>query len=845
MKAINQRLINDVAVGVVFVQGQEPELQMTNAEILSAAAEIQDGLSMLSGLEPEACISWAYKYEQVNLTQPIFPNAPWKGLPLDFYIKKIDAALWRESNGKTYLFQGSQYVRLTGSTMDAGYPKPIAGNWKGLPAEFESGIDAAFWHRERDKIYMFKGDQYVRLTETEMDAGYPKPIEGNWKDLPADFTSGIDAVFMHPGTHKIYMFQGSRYARLTGTQMDTGYPKPIAGHFKGLPDYFESGVHAALWRGDNDRLYLFGSKPRNNLNQYVRYTDMFQEVDSGYPKYVGGLDAGDTEAMWRDPAQSALGVGPGREGFEQYVKDLVAELGTDWGLVAFVTRYPSYWGAYASTPKIVMRWKAGGDNFDRVFAHETGHMFGAPDEYASSGCGCADAGRFFRAKNGNCENCASAISMDAGYPKPIAGPWKGLPASFQGGIDAAVWREDNGRVYMFKGDQYVRLTDVTVDAGYPKPIEGHWKGLPSSFTAGIDAAVWRRSNGKIYLFKGSQYVRLTDTTMDEGYPRPIAGNWKGLPSHFEDGIEAALWRESNDKLYFFKGSQYVRLTETEMDAGYPKPIAGHWRDLPPSFTGGISAALMHRARKTVYLFSGAEYVRMSNGVPCLMSGNSPTVCGSTPLHVGWEAFLTHIDAALYRPDNGKTYLFSGAWYVRYSNINDGIDEGYPKRIASNWQGLPPDFQSHLDAALWRESNQKVYLFKGNQYARLSGSQMDPGYPRPIAGHWKGIPASFEEGIDGAFQRLSNGKIYFFKGSQYVRLTETEMDAGYPAPLTPNWTALPASFASGIDAALMRGDTGQIYFFKDRRYLRYSNVANGPDDGYPKWINSGWMPFPRA
>ena len=79
-----------------------------------------------------------------------FPEAPWEGMPTDFYTKdqKIDAARWRESNNKSYLFQGDQYIRLTGSDMDSGYARPIAGNWHGLPPEFEdAGIDAAFWQQ--------------------------------------------------------------------------------------------------------------------------------------------------------------------------------------------------------------------------------------------------------------------------------------------------------------------------------------------------------------------------------------------------------------------------------------------------------------------------------------------------------------------------------------------------------------------------------------------------------------------------------------------------------------------------------------------------------------------------
>jgi hypothetical protein len=48
----------------------------------------------------------------------------------------------------------------------------------------------------------------------------------------------------------------------------------------------------------------------------------------------------------------------------------------------------------------------GPNNIDRVFAHETGHIFGAPDEYAASGCNCGGSHGHFGQANGNCENCA-------------------------------------------------------------------------------------------------------------------------------------------------------------------------------------------------------------------------------------------------------------------------------------------------------------------------------------------------------------------------------------------------------------------------------------------------------
>jgi hypothetical protein len=165
-----------------------------------------------------------------------------------------------------------------------------------------------------------------------------------------------------------------------------------------------------------------------------------------------------------------------------------------------------------------------------------------------------------------------ADRVDPGYPKPInSETWPGLP--WANGIDTAVnW--GNGKAYFFKGGQYIRYDIRTdrVDPGYPKPINSQtWPGLP--WTDGIDAAVnWY--NGKAYLFKGTQYVRIDIQAdrVDPGYPKEIYGpNWPGVP--WADGIDAAVnWK--NGKAYLFKGNQYLRIDiqADRVDPGYPKPI---------------------------------------------------------------------------------------------------------------------------------------------------------------------------------------------------------------------------------------------------------------------------------
>ena len=121
--------------------------------------------------------------------------------------------------------------------------------------------------------------------------------------------------------------------------------------------------------------------------------------------------APDLEAVWRDPTLAALGYPPGLAGMQQYVNDLRNTLVTQWAYCAFIIKYPANHFAYAypGGPGLVMQYSNDGwgpDNIDRVFAHETGHIFGAPDEYDSSKCNCGGSFGFFGVPNLNCENCA-------------------------------------------------------------------------------------------------------------------------------------------------------------------------------------------------------------------------------------------------------------------------------------------------------------------------------------------------------------------------------------------------------------------------------------------------------
>jgi hypothetical protein len=119
------------------------------------------------------------------------------------------------------------------------------------------------------------------------------------------------------------------------------------------------------------------------------------------------------EAHWRDPAMAKIGFAPNFSGVREYVKAIRANNGTKWAYVAYFTKYPTQHFAYASKPRLVMQYANDGwgpDNIDRVFTHETGHIFGCPDEYAASGCSTTTKAGYLREINGNCQNGATAFT---------------------------------------------------------------------------------------------------------------------------------------------------------------------------------------------------------------------------------------------------------------------------------------------------------------------------------------------------------------------------------------------------------------------------------------------------
>ncbi|CAB4059962.1 MMP14 [Lepeophtheirus salmonis] len=90
-------------------------------------------------------------------------------------------------------------------------------------------------------------------------------------------------------------------------------------------------------------------------------------------------------------------------------------------------------------------------------------------------------------------------------------------------------------------------------------------------------AIFSTEDNSDYAFKGKWYWKLTDTSIEEGYPRKIAEDWPGLP---EESIDAGFtW--TNDMTYIFKGSQYWKFKNLEPQKEiYPRKIEDGFPGIP-------------------------------------------------------------------------------------------------------------------------------------------------------------------------------------------------------------------------------------------------------------------------
>ncbi|HMH53905.1 MAG TPA: hemopexin repeat-containing protein [Candidatus Acidoferrum sp.] len=180
--------------------------------------------------------------------------------------------------------------------------------------------------------------------------------------------------------------------------------------------------------------------------------------------------------------------------------------------------------------------------------------------------------------------------------------------------------------------------------------------------------------------------------------------------------------------------------------------------------------------------------------------------------------------------NGKAYLFfDDNTYSRYDMATGRLEEARVA-VVPRWPGLvgsPKPF-------VWWGFG-KAYAFTGPTYARyedgtngpegVEAAYLPPNVPFTIAAQWAGMPLTWLAGIDAGVN-WGTGKLYFFRGGEYVRydVPTDRVDPTYPKQISGNW---PGLFTDRIDAALYPGGR-HAYFFRDEEYRRYDVDAERVD-----------------
>ena len=472
----------------------------------------------------------------------------WNGWPTNFQTP-IDAALSGDGpeSGKAFFFKGDRVLKYDWSRdqVDPGFPRRIKDVFRSFPSDFYRGIDAAISGKGKftGKAFFFKGDRYIQYDweNQAMDEEFPRQIRGDWNGFPTQFTRDIDAIINGTGnnSNKAYFFKGNQYIRYDWVKdrMDPGYPNRIDNiNWTNFPEEFCENIDAAL-NGDGQyagKAFFFKN------DEYIRYDMDRDRMDKNYPRTIYGIEDGE---RFSDNVTRRDDYSSHRDDYSRR-DDYYSQQETPTPGKAYFFKDDEYvrwdWESDRVDPGYPRKIRSGWRNLPSDFYSSLDAVLMGDGQFK---------GKIYFFKQGQFVRYDIASKrVDPGYPKWVKGPWRSWPNNFPEEIDDVLCGEGpfKGKAYFFKDNQYIRYDwqmDKT-ESGYPKSISGHWRGLSSSFCEKIDAVVngGGPNTGKAYFFSGSQYIRydLAKDKADSGYPKNIDGHWKGFPPNFCESIDAAL-----------------------------------------------------------------------------------------------------------------------------------------------------------------------------------------------------------------------------------------------------------------------------------------------------------------
>ncbi|EIV92472.1 hypothetical protein [Frankia sp. QA3] len=163
-------------------------------------------------------------------------------------------------------------------------------------------------------------------------------------------------------------------------------------------------------------------------------------------------------------------------------------------------------------------------------------------------------------------------------------------------------------------------------------------------------------------------------------------------------------------------------------------------------------------------------------------------------------FTAGFDAAFTPPSrNPWTVVLCGDMCVELQPLTGTATS--PFKIDEYLPGLPPAFQSGIDAALPAPGNNRFHLFKGSQCALYDMRSSELIEVKSIEATLTGLgnyAPQFATGITAATSDPGDGRFYLFKGDRYTSgvLAESRVDQAAAEINDTSWPGLVAAFTPG-------------------------------------------------
>ncbi|XP_075048016.1 matrix metalloproteinase-18-like [Mixophyes fleayi] len=162
------------------------------------------------------------------------------------------------------------------------------------------------------------------------------------------------------------------------------------------------------------------------------------------------------------------------------------------------------------------------------------------------------------------------------------------------------------------------------------------------------------------------------------------------------------------------------------------------------------------------------------------------LCGEEPV----DTFVSTKD--------GSIYLFKGEyfWDLSHGKLPMTPKKKYPHLISAKWKDLP----ASIDAAVRMQNpsadqDGKIFFFKGTQYWKYDNDKIEPGYPKLIKDGFPGIPHS----VDAAFTQpaivakggkvIREERIFFIKGKKFFLYDPVIGNSSSPQSLQDDWVGV--------------------------------------------------------